>query len=141
MSHHPWNAKLLSASQLRDESVNRFGAEGWIGTGRVDEIGVVCDNQREAGSFHGIPKVSGMVGIDGRDIPAVDIASEDLQALAPGFHGAVNRTRESTRNGLVGSQRWRGVSNGSLQRSSTFFHAELFFHVFHANQVHPRAMV
>ena len=105
MGDDPADAELLGPLQLRHQAGDRFVAERLVGGGGIDEIGIVGHDAGQARVADGRAEGGGRGGIDRRHAPLVDIAGEDLQALAARLHGPLDGLGESAGDRLVGAHR------------------------------------
>ena len=96
--HHPGNTQQLCPFEFRNQPVERFLSQDRIGGRRVDQVGIVHHHQREARCLDCPLEGLHSSWIDRGDIPAVDVAGEDLQAVAAGFDGTINGTALAARD-------------------------------------------
>ena len=119
VSDDPGDRQLLGTLELEDEPGDRLVAERVVGRSRIDEIRVVDNDARQPGRAHRGPEGLGFRGGDRGRVPAVDVAGEDLKAVAAGLDGPVDRLGEAPGNRLVGPEEPRGEAGrqGSRRES------------------------
>ena len=110
MGHHPGNVELGGPFEFHDESVDRFLSQHRIRGRGVDQIGIVCHDERQPRSLDCGLEGLRIGGVDRRDVPAVDVAREHLQTVAACFHGTLHRPAQTAGNRLMGTHDPAGVA-------------------------------
>jgi hypothetical protein len=93
-----------SAHSAACTTPSRVGVEpryAVVGGGGIDEVGVVRDHAGQSRGGDCGPERLGFGRRDRSRVPAVDVAREDLQALAAGLDGPIDRLGQAPRHRLM----------------------------------------
>ena len=105
MGDHPGDAEQLGTLELVHEGIEGSVAEGVVGRGRVDQVGVVGHHQPQAGRSHRRAKCGGRPGVQRRVVPAVDVPGEHLEAFAAGLDRPLHGLGRAPGDRLVGPEK------------------------------------
>ena len=109
--HDPRDSEAIGSPHLLGKGGDRLLAEGGVGRGGIDQVGVVGHDEFQPCSTHGLPEGISLDLVERRDGPLVDVASEHLQAVAAGLDGPLDGPRETSGDRVVGPE-GREVSGG-----------------------------
>ena len=91
----------LRPPQLMDEGVDRFPPQFFAWGGQIDKVGIVGDCLTDRPPGQGCLELLCVLGGDVAGPPLIAVLGEDLQALAAGPAGPLDRLFVSPRNGHV----------------------------------------